>query len=120
MNILVINAGSSSLKYQLMDPETGVVTAKGLCERIGLDGRLTHKVPAQDKKVEREIPTRSMGSSPPPMKLTPWAIGSSMAVINSSIPASSTRPASRPSGTASLWVPSTTLPTSLALRLARM
>mgnify|MGYP000575618084 FL=1 len=56
MNILVINAGSSSLKYQLMDPETGVVTAKGLCERIGLDGRLTHKVPAQDKKVEREIP----------------------------------------------------------------
>ena len=42
MNILVINAGSSSLKYQLMDPETGVVTAKGLCERIGLDGRLTH------------------------------------------------------------------------------
>lgn len=56
MNILVINAGSSSLKYQLMDPETGAVTAKGLCERIGLDGRLTHKVPAQDKKVEREIP----------------------------------------------------------------
>ena len=55
MNILVINAGSSSLKYQLMDPETGVVTAKGLCERIGLDGRLTHKVPAKDKKVEREI-----------------------------------------------------------------
>ena len=43
MNILVINAGSSSLKYQLMDPDTGVVTAKGLCERIGLDGRLTHK-----------------------------------------------------------------------------
>ena len=35
MNILVINAGSSSLKYQLMDPETGAVTAKGLCERIG-------------------------------------------------------------------------------------
>ena len=56
MNILVINAGSSSLKYQLMDPETGAVTAKGLCERIGLDGRLTHKVPSQDKKVEREIP----------------------------------------------------------------
>ena len=48
MNILVINAGSSSLKYQLMDPDTGVVTAKGLCERIGLDGRLTHKVPARD------------------------------------------------------------------------
>ncbi len=56
MNILVINAGSSSLKYQLMNPETGDVTAKGLCERIAIDGRLTHKVPAADKKVEREIP----------------------------------------------------------------
>ena len=56
MNILVINAGSSSLKYQLMDPNTGDVTAKGICERIGLDGRLTHKVPAQDKKVVKDIP----------------------------------------------------------------
>ena len=54
MNVLVINAGSSSLKYQLMDPETGDVAAKGLCERIGIDGRLTHKV--DGKKVEREIP----------------------------------------------------------------
>ena len=44
MKILVINAGSSSLKYQLMDPDSGRVFAKGLCERIGLDGRLTHKV----------------------------------------------------------------------------
>ena len=40
MNILVINAGSSSLKYQLMNPETGEVFAKGLCERIYIDGRL--------------------------------------------------------------------------------
>ncbi len=56
MEILVINAGSSSLKYQLMDPETGFVFAKGLCERIGIDGRLTHKVPQRDLKVEREIP----------------------------------------------------------------
>ena len=55
MNILVINAGSSSLKYQLMDPETQVVLAKGLCERIGIDGRLTHKVPATDSKHEFEI-----------------------------------------------------------------
>ncbi len=53
MNILVINAGSSSLKYQLMDPETGVVSAKGLCERIYIDGRLTHKV--GEKKVVKEI-----------------------------------------------------------------
>ena len=56
MNILVINAGSSSLKYQLMDPKSGSVMAKGLCERINLDGRLTHKVPARDLKVTREIP----------------------------------------------------------------
>ena len=55
MNILVINAGSSSLKYQLMDPETQVVLAKGLCERIGIDGRLTHKVPATDGKFVFEI-----------------------------------------------------------------
>ena len=54
MNILIINAGSSSLKYQLMDPDTGVVSAKGLCERIGIDGRLNHKV--GDKKVEKDIP----------------------------------------------------------------
>ena len=54
MNILVINAGSSSLKYQLMDPETGDVSAKGLCERIYIDGRLTHKV--GEKKVVKDIP----------------------------------------------------------------
>ena len=56
MKILVINAGSSSLKYQLMDPDTGDVFAKGLCERIGIDGRLNHKAPAKDVKVVREIP----------------------------------------------------------------
>ena len=38
MKILVINAGSSSLKYQLIDMETEQVMAKGLCERIGIDG----------------------------------------------------------------------------------
>ena len=54
MNILIINAGSSSLKYQLMDPETGVVSAKGLCERIGIDGRLNHN--ANGKKVVKDIP----------------------------------------------------------------
>ena len=54
MNVLVINAGSSSLKYQLMNPETGDVAAKGLCERIYIDGRLTHKV--GDNKVEKDIP----------------------------------------------------------------
>ena len=55
MKILVINAGSSSLKYQLMDPDTQEVFAKGLCERIGIDGRLTHKIPANDAKYEFEI-----------------------------------------------------------------
>ena len=53
MNILIINAGSSSLKYQLMNPDTGDVAAKGLCERIYIDGRLTHKV--GDKKVVKDI-----------------------------------------------------------------
>ena len=56
MKVIVINAGSSSLKYQLMDPETGDVSAKGLCERIGLDGRLTHKALTKGTKVEKDIP----------------------------------------------------------------
>ena len=42
MKILVINAGSSSLKYQLIDMETETLMAKGLCERIGIDGHLKH------------------------------------------------------------------------------
>ena len=54
MNVLIINAGSSSLKYQLMNPETGEVSAKGLCERIGIDGRLNHKV--GENKVVKDIP----------------------------------------------------------------
>ena len=61
MNVLVINAGSSSLKYQLMNPETGDVSAKGLCERIGIDGRLTHKV--GDSKVVKEIPMPTHGEA---------------------------------------------------------
>ena len=51
MNILVINAGSSSLKYQLLNPETGALLAKGLCERIGIDGKFTYKPQAEGKKV---------------------------------------------------------------------
>ncbi|MCI8573238.1 MAG: acetate kinase [Oscillibacter sp.] len=61
MNILVINAGSSSLKYQLLNPETGVLLAKGLCERIGIDGKFTYK--AEGKKtldaVDVAMPTHS-------------------------------------------------------------
>ncbi len=53
MKILVINAGSSSLKYQLIDMETENVLAKGLCERIGIDGsKLTHKVSGKDDFVK--------------------------------------------------------------------
>ena len=51
MNVLVINAGSSSLKYQLLNPDTGVLLAKGLCERIGIDGKFTYKPQVEDKKV---------------------------------------------------------------------
>ena len=61
MNVLVINAGSSSLKYQLMNPETGDVSAKGLCERIGIDGRLTHN--ANGVKTVKEIPMPTHGEA---------------------------------------------------------
>ena len=48
MKILVVNAGSSSLKYQLFDMDTSEVLAKGNCERIGIDGVITHKRPTKD------------------------------------------------------------------------
>ena len=50
MKVLVINAGSSSLKYQLLDTESGEVMAKGLCERIGIDGVLTHTGNKSDER----------------------------------------------------------------------
>jgi len=61
MNILVINAGSSSLKYQLMDPNTGAVSAKGLCERIGIDGKFTYKAGGKTviDAVDVAMPTHS-------------------------------------------------------------
>ena len=62
MKILVINAGSSSLKYQLIDMETEHVLAKGLCERIGLDGHLKHTPLVGGKPVFDEdlpMPTHS-------------------------------------------------------------
>lgn len=55
MNILVINCGSSSLKYQLINSETEGVLAKGLCERIGIDGALTYQ-PEGGAKEQSEIP----------------------------------------------------------------
>ena len=52
MKVLVINAGSSSLKYQLIDVDSGAVIAKGLCERIGIDGsKLTYKPTSKDSHV---------------------------------------------------------------------
>lgn len=62
MKILVLNCGSSSLKYQLIDMENEHVLTKGLCERIGIDGSvLTHKVPGKDNYVvETPMPDHSV------------------------------------------------------------
>ncbi|HIZ08634.1 MAG TPA: acetate kinase [Candidatus Eubacterium avistercoris] len=58
MNVLVINCGSSSLKYQLIDSISEEVMAKGLCERIGIDGRLTYQKEGLDKEItEAPMPT---------------------------------------------------------------
>ena len=58
MKILVINAGSSSLKYQLIDMETEFVLAKGNCERIGSGGSITHKTHDGKKmKADMDFPT---------------------------------------------------------------
>ena len=57
MKVLVINCGSSSLKYQLIDSETEVALAVGLCERIGVDGRLNHTPNGGEKVViEQAMP----------------------------------------------------------------
>ena len=62
MKILVLNCGSSSLKYQLIDMENESVLAKGLCERIAIDGsKLTHKVPGkEDFVLESPMPDHSV------------------------------------------------------------
>lgn len=58
MNVLVINCGSSSLKYQVIDSDTEAVLAKGLCERIGIDGRLVYEPAGGEKQVtEASMPT---------------------------------------------------------------
>ncbi len=63
MNVLVINAGSSSLKYQLLNPATGDLLAKGLCERIGIDGKFTYKPQVAGKEkldaVDVAMPTHA-------------------------------------------------------------
>lgn len=60
MNVLVINCGSSSLKFQLINSETEAVLAKGLCERIGIDGRLTYQPTGGEKEVNNlAMPTHT-------------------------------------------------------------
>ena len=60
MNVLVINCGSSSLKYQLINSDSEEVLAKGLCERIGIDGRLTYQPAGGEKEIsEKAMPTHT-------------------------------------------------------------
>lgn len=60
MNILVINCGSSSLKFQLIDSDTEKVLAKGICERIGIDGRLSYQPHDGDKETtDKAMPTHT-------------------------------------------------------------
>ena len=56
MKVLVVNAGSSSLKYQLFDTATESVLAKGICERIGIDGRIEHRKGENGEKHKVDIP----------------------------------------------------------------
>ena len=60
MKVLVVNCGSSSLKYQVIDSDTEQIEAKGLCERIGLDGRLVYQPTGGEKEItEAPMPTHS-------------------------------------------------------------
>ena len=60
MNVLVINCGSSSLKFQLINSDTEKVAAKGLCERIGIDGRLVYQPTGGEKEItEAAMPTHT-------------------------------------------------------------
>ena len=61
MKVLVINSGSSSLKYQLIDMQTEAVIAKGTCERIGIDGsKLTHKANGKEYVFEQPLPNHTV------------------------------------------------------------
>ena len=55
MKTLVLNAGSSTVKYQVIDTDNEKVLCKGLCERIGIDGRHTHKVNGESLKMEKKM-----------------------------------------------------------------
>ena len=77
MNILVINCGSSSLKYQLIDSNTENVLAKGLCERIGLEGSsITHKSEGKDKlETKVDMPDHTVAVQLVIEKLTDKEVG---------------------------------------------
>ena len=77
MNILVINCGSSSLKYQLIDSRKEEVLAKGLCERIGIDGScITHQPMGGDKvKTEVDMPDHTVAVKMVIEKLTDESVG---------------------------------------------
>ena len=62
MNVLVINCGSSSLKYQLINSDSEEVLAKGLCERIGIDGRLVYQKAGLDKEITEAEKTGAIQS----------------------------------------------------------
>ena len=85
MKVLVINSGSSSLKYQLIDMETEGVIAKGTCERIGIEGsKLTHKAGGKEKVIEQAMPDHTVAVSLVLEALTDKEVGviSSMADID--------------------------------------
>ncbi len=85
MKVLVINSGSSSLKYQLIDMETEGVIAKGTCERIGIDGsKLTHKAKGKEMVISQPMPDHTVAVSLVLNALTDKEIGviSSMSDID--------------------------------------
>lgn len=77
MNVLVINCGSSSLKYQLIDSASETVLAKGLCERIGIDGSaITHQRAGEGKvKTEAAMPDHTAAVKLVIEKLTDASVG---------------------------------------------
>jgi acetate kinase len=64
MLVFVLNAGSSSLKYQLMNPVTKKVLASGICERIGIDGVLKHEFGDNKLTLEVSMPTHKEAHGP--------------------------------------------------------
>lgn len=79
MKILVVNCGSSSLKFQLIDSETEEVSASGLCERIGLDGGMIYKAHGEKREEEMELPDHEVAIK----KVLNTLLDSEIGVLNS-------------------------------------